>query len=198
MDKFALQAKLDKQKWDDSVAQGRDMCGAYDFCAFCDKSVAMPCASAFEKMNEPKPAPAPVKEETEDVTEIQSSLGKNSTMTKLWRKKPLARASLSPKNTRLPTISSRNAMRSCKTRSPQPRKARPRSRAASANNATHIDAKATSWQRSPSSARLCASTFRSIPMRPSSTTAALRTSTPDTKKCTKKYPSNSKSTANLL
>ena len=195
MDKFALQAKLDKQKWDDSVAQGRDMCGAYDFCAFCDKSVAMPCASAFEKMNEPKPAPAPVKEETEDVTEIQSSLGKKFDYDKVMA---LARASLSPKNTRLPTISSRNATRSCKTRSPQPRKARPKSRAASANNATHIDAKATSWQRSPSSARLCASTFRSIPMRPSSTTAALRTSTPDTKKCTKKCPSNSKSTANLL
>ena len=93
MDKFALQAKLDKQKWDDSVAQGRDMCGAYDFCAFCDKSVAMPCASAFEKMNEPKPAPAPVKEETEDVTEIQSSLGKKFDYDKVMAKKA-ARKSL--------------------------------------------------------------------------------------------------------
>ncbi len=93
MDKFALQAKLDKQKWDDSVAQGRDMCGAYDFCAFCDKSVAMPCASAFEKMNEPKPAPAPVKEEAEDVTEIQSSLGKKFDYDKVMAKKA-ARKSL--------------------------------------------------------------------------------------------------------
>ena len=72
MDKFVLQAKLDKQKWDDSVMNHRDMCGAYDYCAFCDKSIAMPCATAFEKMNEPKPAPAPVQEEVEDVTELFS------------------------------------------------------------------------------------------------------------------------------
>ncbi len=93
MDKFILQAKLDKQKWDDSVINHRDMCGAYDYCAFCDKSIAMPCATAFEKMNEPKPAPAPVQEEVEDVTELHSSLGKKFDYDKVMAKKA-ARKSL--------------------------------------------------------------------------------------------------------
>lgn len=105
MDKFVLQAKLDKQKWDDSVINHRDMCGAYDYCAFCDKSIAMPCATAFEKMNEPKPAPAPVQEEVENVTELHSSLGKNSTMTKSWQKKPHARALPLQRNTLFPMTS---------------------------------------------------------------------------------------------
>ena len=73
MDKIALQAKLDEQKWNDSVNNHRDMCGGYDYCAFCDKSVALPCASAYEEMNRPKvvekPQPAVVeKEEEQDVT----------------------------------------------------------------------------------------------------------------------------------
>ena len=87
MDKIALQAKLDEQKWNDSVSNHRDMCGAYDYCAFCDKSVALPCATAFEEMNKPQILPAsdnehPVQvaltaeKENEDVTELHSSLGK--------------------------------------------------------------------------------------------------------------------------
>ena len=50
MDRIALQARLDLQKWYDSVENGRDMCGSYSYCAFCDKSAALPCADAYEQM----------------------------------------------------------------------------------------------------------------------------------------------------
>ena len=104
MDKIALQAKLDEQKWNDSVSNHRDMCGAYDYCAFCDKSVALPCATAFEEMNKPQILPAsdnehPVQvaltaeEENEDVTELHSSLGKKFDYDKVMAKKA-ARKSL--------------------------------------------------------------------------------------------------------
>lgn len=93
MDKFALQAKLDQQKWNDSVRNHRDMCGEYDYCAFCDKSVCAPCATAFEKMNEPKVVETPAPQEEPDVTELHSSLGKKFDYDKVMAKKA-ARKSL--------------------------------------------------------------------------------------------------------
>lgn len=160
MDKIALQAKLDEQKWNDSVSNHRDMCGAYDYCAFCDKSVALPCATAFEEMNKPQILPAsdnehPVKvaitaeKENEDVTDLHSSLGKKFDYDKVMAKRRQERASLLRRSTHLRTTSSKNATQSSKTRSPQRQKAPRKSRAESASNATRIDAKATSWQRSP-------------------------------------------------
>ncbi len=100
MDKIALQAKLDEQKWNDSVTNHRDMCGAYDYCAFCDKNVAMPCATAFEEMNKPQILPAKSEERPvqiaipeEDVTDLHSSLGKKFDYDKVMAKKA-ARKSL--------------------------------------------------------------------------------------------------------
>lgn len=99
MDKIALQAKLDEQKWNDSVANHRDMCGAYDYCAFCDKGVVMPCATAFEEMNKPQILPAKAGERPvqvaheEDVTDLHSSLGKKFDYDKVMAKKA-ARKSL--------------------------------------------------------------------------------------------------------
>lgn len=100
MDKIALQAKLDEQKWNDSVTNHRDMCGAYDYCAFCDKNVAMPCATAFEEMNKPQILPAKNEERPvqiaipeEDVTDLHSSLGKKFDYDKVMAKKA-ARKSL--------------------------------------------------------------------------------------------------------
>lgn len=100
MDKIALQAKLDEQKWNDSVANHRDMCGAYDYCVFCDKNVAMPCATAFEEMNKPQILPAKADERhaqiatpEEDVTDLHSSLGKKFDYDKVLAKKA-ARKSL--------------------------------------------------------------------------------------------------------
>ena len=104
MDKFVLQAKLDKQKWDDSVINHRDMCGAYDYCAFCDKSIAMPCATAFEKMNEPK-LPHPCRKKSKTSPNFTLLSAKNSTMTKSWQKKPHARALPLQRNTLFPTTS---------------------------------------------------------------------------------------------
>ena len=100
MDKIALQAKLDEQKWNDSVANHRDMCGAYDYCVFCDKAVALPCATAFEEMNKPQILPAKAGERhaqiatpEEDVTDLHSSLGKKFDYDKVMAKKA-ARKSL--------------------------------------------------------------------------------------------------------
>lgn len=100
MDKITLQAKLDDQKWNDSVMNHRDMCGAYDYCAFCDKNIVLPCATAFEKMNEQKATtaaePSPVEVSApaeEDVTELHSSLGKKFDYDKVMAKKA-ARKSL--------------------------------------------------------------------------------------------------------
>lgn len=105
MDKIALQAKLDEQKWNDSVSNHRDMCGAYDYCAFCDKTVALPCATAFEEMNKPQILPAKELErpvqiaideivaDEENVTDLHSSLGKKFDYDKVMAKKA-ARKSL--------------------------------------------------------------------------------------------------------
>lgn len=52
MNKFQLQEMIDLKKWYDSEASGHDKCGSYDFCAYCDKSIALPCANAYEKASE--------------------------------------------------------------------------------------------------------------------------------------------------
>ena len=49
------QKLLDEQKWIKSEQEGRDVCGEFDYCKFCDKSIANPCATALEK-TEKKPA----------------------------------------------------------------------------------------------------------------------------------------------
>lgn len=46
MDFKAEQDRLDKIKWDDSMREGRDKCGTYDFCACCKKEAQYPCARA--------------------------------------------------------------------------------------------------------------------------------------------------------
>ncbi len=88
MDKKLLQQKLDNQKWMDSVANHRDMCGEYSYCAYCDKAVEYPCASAQIKMSEELK-----KMNEQDVTEINSSLGKKFNYDKVMAKKA-ARKSL--------------------------------------------------------------------------------------------------------
>lgn len=60
MNKAQLQGMLDLKKWYDSEENHRDMCGTYAFCAFCDKSVSLPCATAYEKANEAMTEAKPV------------------------------------------------------------------------------------------------------------------------------------------
>ncbi len=43
-----LQRKIDYQKWLESEKQHKDMCGSYDFCHYCDKSLTNPCAHAVD------------------------------------------------------------------------------------------------------------------------------------------------------
>lgn len=45
-----LQQKMDVEKWLDSETRHFDMCGSYDYCAFCDKSEETPCANAYLRM----------------------------------------------------------------------------------------------------------------------------------------------------
>lgn len=40
---------LDNNKWFDSEKAGKDLCGTYEFCKLCDKSVENPCHKAFKK-----------------------------------------------------------------------------------------------------------------------------------------------------
>lgn len=42
-----IQAEFDIVKWLDSEAEGRDTCGEYAFCSFCDKKKTTPCAKAY-------------------------------------------------------------------------------------------------------------------------------------------------------
>lgn len=45
-----VQKKIDYDKWLESERKKKDMCGSYDFCKYCDKSVQNPCAHAVEKI----------------------------------------------------------------------------------------------------------------------------------------------------
>lgn len=95
MDRVALQARLDLQKWYDSQTNGRDMCGSYAYCAYCDKTAPLPCATAFEKLGAPTtPIRKPKKaEEKPDARTQSSSLGKKFNYDKVMAKKA-ARKSL--------------------------------------------------------------------------------------------------------
>ena len=47
------QKELELQKWFDSEKAGKDTCGSYDYCKNCDKSLAQPCATAYQKTVKP-------------------------------------------------------------------------------------------------------------------------------------------------
>jgi len=88
MDKNELQIKLDIQKWNDSQINHRDMCGEYDFCAFCDKKSERPCANAYEKMNNPQKAKKKkAAKKQPDVRALDNSLGKKFNYGKVVAKK---------------------------------------------------------------------------------------------------------------
>ncbi|MCM1306380.1 MAG: hypothetical protein NC037_02685 [Bacteroides sp.] len=90
MNKVQLQGMIDLKKWYDSEVSGRDMCGTYDFCKYCDKSVQLPCASAYEKANA-QPAEKQLirrkKATVKPVVEQDSSLGKKFDYNKVMAKK---------------------------------------------------------------------------------------------------------------
>ena len=76
-----LQQKMDVEKWLESETRHFDMCGSYDYCAFCDKSEETPCANAYLRMTaqndaqEAEPEPSydyPVEGDTEGDTEEET------------------------------------------------------------------------------------------------------------------------------
>ena len=71
MNKAQLQGMLDLKKWYDSEVNHRDMCGTYDFCAYCDKSISLPCATAYEKANEATTALQPQQPQQPEPTPVQ-------------------------------------------------------------------------------------------------------------------------------
>lgn len=92
MNKIQLQSMIDLKKWYDSEASGRDTCGTYDFCVYCDKTLDMPCACAYEKANgkpvekktstynKKRTAPKPIQDQ-------DTSLGKRFDYDKVMAKK---------------------------------------------------------------------------------------------------------------
>lgn len=90
-----LQDRMDVDKWLESERQGRDMCGTYAYCSFCDKTEAYPCANAYMRMT------AHDEDEREraalaaaDATEETTALGKTVDIEDVMRRKA-ARKSLS-------------------------------------------------------------------------------------------------------
>ena len=47
------QKRLDEEKWLKSEQAGRDVCGEFEYCKFCDKTHAHPCANALSKAEKP-------------------------------------------------------------------------------------------------------------------------------------------------
>lgn len=43
------QKDFDIQKWNDSKTNHKDMCGNYEFCCVCDKTLVNPCEKANNK-----------------------------------------------------------------------------------------------------------------------------------------------------
>lgn len=71
MDKIVLQARLDVLKWLDSEYAHTDKCGSYDYCAYCNKEEVMPCANAFQRMNQKELDDVPFAEVAADDTVAQ-------------------------------------------------------------------------------------------------------------------------------
>lgn len=91
MDKKVLQSQLDQKKWIDSENNHRDMCGEYPYCACCNKNIAFPCAEAYLKANE-KPvlrrtSKPLVRDESVEINDMKSSLGKKFNYDKVLTKK---------------------------------------------------------------------------------------------------------------
>ena len=51
MDRKAFQEHFDYIKWTDSFLIGKDQCGTYAFCSYCNKKETYPCACANERFS---------------------------------------------------------------------------------------------------------------------------------------------------
>ena len=93
-----LQEKMDVSKWLDSEQAHRDLCGNYEYCAFCNKAEEFPCANAYvrmtEKENAEKEREALAAAEAAEADDGMTVLGKTVDLDDVKRRKA-ARKSLS-------------------------------------------------------------------------------------------------------
>ena len=64
-----LQSKLDIEKWLESETKGRDMCGEYDYCAYCENEKEFPCASAYLRLEGIKARKADIRNSAKTIRE---------------------------------------------------------------------------------------------------------------------------------
>ncbi len=89
-----LQQKMDVEKWLESETRHFDMCGSYDYCAFCDKSEETPCANAYLRMTAQADAEAAASEDLSFEGDTEAVLGRRIDPELILRKQA-ARKSLS-------------------------------------------------------------------------------------------------------
>ena len=44
-----VQKELDTKKYEESAKAGKDLCGTYDYCKYCNKKNKYPCAAAVRR-----------------------------------------------------------------------------------------------------------------------------------------------------
>lgn len=91
MKKQDLQKKLDIEKWLESEVKGRDMCGAYDFCAYCENETELPCASAYERLQNTSVKPAAKKKSAPKTTAKKPAAKTDAAKATKPAKKPAAK-----------------------------------------------------------------------------------------------------------
>ena len=101
-----LQQKLDVEKWLGSEDAGRDLCGSYIYCAYCNKAEDAPCANAYIRMVEAEKAAeqnAALAEADDEHYEVEEDAAETDTIVALGKtvdvedvmKRKAARKSLS-------------------------------------------------------------------------------------------------------
>lgn len=73
MDMQSLQEKLDIDKWLNSEKLRRDLCGEYDYCAYCENESEFPCAYALTRLQE-KLQSAPLNPPQKAINEIAATV----------------------------------------------------------------------------------------------------------------------------
>lgn len=69
-----LQLELDVKKWIESERAGKDLCGSYSYCEFCDKELKNPCAEAYLLAMEEDASEEPLQEVTETIVHEDGSV----------------------------------------------------------------------------------------------------------------------------
>ena len=92
------QKRLDEEKWLKSEQEGRDVCGEFGYCQFCNKTHAYPCAKALSdsKKTTKKVAEKPAKKACAKKTCVKATAKAVETK-KTAAKKPAAKTAKTKK-----------------------------------------------------------------------------------------------------